>query len=374
MEIEHLKLEIDGLSERTEFNQIQVLRGKGEVPVTISPGNAIVKGGFPSWATITGGDNNYMNGTYTTKETFKYSDNTTEEFDIKHVATKIDFSKYTVPSSNPDYKTELMGQGFYTTCCTCSNHYSIEFTAGTGYSVEQSGQNYIYKIGLEGINDGETLINTIVSALGNNGTPLNHYTSFVKENNTTLVVYDNRGMESKPAKLQGVSGSWQNWRYPQFNVTSGYGYGTFGEGVAYSGKDFEQVRQPIGMRLQIGSEAEDKMDIELPEITSLAMGVNTVDLSTQEGASESIAIFDAAIQYVSSERNRMGAYQNRLEHTVKNLDNAVENTQSAESQIRDMDMAKGMVELSNRNMIAQAAEAMLAQASKMNQGVMSLLQ
>lgn len=197
MEIEHLKLEIDGLSERTEFNKIQVLRGKGEVPVTISPGNAIVKGGFPGWAAITGGDNNYMNGTYTTKETFKYSDNTTEEFDIKHVATKIDFSKYTVPSSNPDYKAELMGQGFYTTCCTCSNHYSIEFTAGTGYSVEQSGQNYIYKIGLDGINDGETLIDTIVSALGNNGTPLNHYTSFVKENNTTLVVYDNRGMESK---------------------------------------------------------------------------------------------------------------------------------------------------------------------------------
>lgn len=171
-----------------------------------------------------------------------------------------------------------------------------------------------------------------------------------------------------------MSGSWQNWRYPQFNVTSGYGYGTFGEGVAYSGKDFEQVRQPIGMRLQIGSEAGNQLEIELPEITSLAMGVNTVDLTTQEGASESIAVFEKAIQYVSGERNRMGAYQNRLEHTVKNLDNAVENTQSADSLIRDMDMAKGMVELSNRNIIAQAAEAMLAQASKMNQGVLSLLQ
>lgn len=310
-----------------------------------------------------------MGGTYTTQKTYLNTDGSTTTYNIEHAASTIDFGSYDGTSTSPNYRAELIGQGFYTTCCTCSKHYSIEFTTGTTSTMERSGSNYIYKIGIDNVNTPSELINAIIAGAGN-GNPLGHFTSFAIEGNK-LVVYDNRSKNPDPSP---GTGTWQNWTHKQFNINAGNGYGTFGKGVAYSGQDFEIFRQPISMRLQIGSEAEDKMDIELPEITSLAMGVNTVDLSTQEGASESIAVFDAAIQYVSSERNRMGAYQNRLEHTVKNLDNAVENTQGAESQIRDMDMAKGMVELSNRNIIAQAAEAMLAQASKMNQGVMNLLQ
>ena len=84
------------------------------------------------------------------------------------------------------------------------------------------------------------------------------------------------------------------------------------------------------------------------------------------------AILDA-IQKVSTQRSALGAVQNRLEHTIANLDNVVENTTAAESQIRDTDMATEMVKFSNNNILAQAGQAMLAQANQANQGVLSLL-
>ena len=77
---------------------------------------------------------------------------------------------------------------------------------------------------------------------------------------------------------------------------------------------------------------------------------------------------------ISKQRSDLGAIQNRLEHTINNLDNVVENTQSAESQIRDTDMATQMVEYSNNQILAQAGQAMLAQSNQANQGVLSLLQ
>ena len=80
------------------------------------------------------------------------------------------------------------------------------------------------------------------------------------------------------------------------------------------------------------------------------------------------------LQKVSTQRSALGAVQNRLEHTISNLDNVVENTTSAESQIRDTDMATEMVKYSNNNILAQAGQAMLAQANQSNQGVLSLLQ
>ena len=97
-------------------------------------------------------------------------------------------------------------------------------------------------------------------------------------------------------------------------------------------------------------------------------------VSTAEKASSAISIIKAAIASVSQQRSDLGAVQNRLEHTISNLDNVVENTTAAESQIRDTDMATEMVKYSNTNILAQAGQSMLAQANQSNQGVLSLLQ
>ena len=370
-EIENLKIEIDQLSYRTEFNEIKVLRGEEEIKGEVSPGNAIVKGGLPDWVDIDqDSQGGYLGGVYKTTETFIPADGSASITEtINHAASKIDFSQYT---GTADQKKELNGQGIYTTCCTCSNHYSIKFSNGGGDKTEQSGQHYIYTIDISNISSGKDLVDKIIDYTG--GNPLGHYTNFVSDTSGELIIYDNRSMDSRPGSVQNVSGSWQNWRYPQFNVKSGGSYGTFGSGVAYSGEDFLQFRQPISMFIQVGAEAGQHLDIELPEITCLAMGIDTVDVLTQESAGQAIPVFKKAIEYVNEERSRMGAYQNRLEHTVKNLDNVVENTQAAESLIRDADMAEEMVRFSNMNILAQAGQAMLAQANQMNQGVLSLIQ
>ena len=104
-----------------------------------------------------------------------------------------------------------------------------------------------------------------------------------------------------------------------------------------------------------------------------ANGKLLVDGADDTNANKAIDTIAAAIQQVSTQRSALGAVQNRLEHTIANLDNVVENTTAAESQIRDTDMATEMVKYSNNNILAQAGQAMLAQANQANQGVLSLL-
>ena len=111
-------------------------------------------------------------------------------------------------------------------------------------------------------------------------------------------------------------------------------------------------------------------------MSATALGINSsnVDVSTQTGASESLGKIDEAIAKVSKQRSLLGAVQNRLEHTIANLDNTAENLQAAESGIRDVDMAEEMVTMSKYNILQQAGQSMLAQANQATQGVLSLLQ
>ena len=130
-------------------------------------------------------------------------------------------------------------------------------------------------------------------------------------------------------------------------------------------------------KLQVGSETEGKNQIEISisEMSATLIGVDSasVQVTSHDAAKTSMDKIKTALQSVSEQRSNLGAIQNRLEHTIKNLDNVVENTQSAESLIRDTDMATEMVKYSNNNILAQAGQSMLAQANQSNQGVLSLL-
>ncbi len=131
-----------------------------------------------------------------------------------------------------------------------------------------------------------------------------------------------------------------------------------------------------GVILQVGANEGQTMSFSIDDMSARALGVNdsNVDLSTQTGASQSIGKIDAAIAKVSKQRSLLGAVQNRLEHTIANLDNTAENLQGAESGIRDVDMAEEMVAMSKYNILQQAGQSMLAQANQSSQGVLSLLQ
>ena len=125
--------------------------------------------------------------------------------------------------------------------------------------------------------------------------------------------------------------------------------------------------------IQAGAETGQHIDIDFVDGRAAGIGVADCDVSTVAGAEASIDSVKSAIKTVSGYRSYFGAMQNRLEHTINNLNNVVENTTAAESQIRDTDMAKEMVKFSMMNILARAGQSMLAQANQSNQGILSLL-
>jgi flagellin len=125
--------------------------------------------------------------------------------------------------------------------------------------------------------------------------------------------------------------------------------------------------------LQIGANAGQTMKVTIGDMGADALGISNLDLSSQDGANVAISVIDEATKKVSSQRSYLGAVQNRLEHTINNLNTAAENLSSAQSQIADIDMASEMMTYSKNNVLSQAAQAMLAQANQQPQQVLQLL-
>ena len=148
--------------------------------------------------------------------------------------------------------------------------------------------------------------------------------------------------------------------------------GTFNINVAKA-----KVAEKLNFNLHVGSDADmtNKINVNIETMDSSYLGIKGLNVTDETGVAATYAV-DAiadALQKVSDQRSSLGAVQNRLEHTIANLDNVVENTTSAESRIRDVDMAEEMVEYSKNNILAQAGQSMLAQANQATQGVLSLL-
>ena len=158
-------------------------------------------------------------------------------------------------------------------------------------------------------------------------------------------------------------------------LTFAKGAGLGSEAAQFGQAGYGSTSSGAGVTLQIGANEGQTMTFSIDDMSAVALGVdgNKVDLSTQDGAKKATTTIDAAIKKVSAQRSSLGAVQNRLEHTISNLDTAAENTQTAESRIRDTDMATEMVNYSKNNILAQAGQSMLAQANQSNQGVLSLL-
>lgn len=374
-EINQIITEIDMIKERTKFNEINVLKGIGVYAPDRIERNMFPVGSLPDWVECPSIKyENEQDGKTVFSE--KYTGTNKAGQNGTFTAASLDFADY---AAN---KSDLYGKGFSTTCCTCNNYYCVEFTRGTGpLPPIQSGTSYIYQLGIDNINTASDLIDAILDLTQYNGTPghpANHYTELVKDptNPNKLWVYDNR---------------------PGIRPTPRSDMGLFAAGVMYEQEvvipgSHENSQQ---LALQVGADTGNQMILKMAVISSHALGIDNVDVrggfiyerqvvrtSTGEhrrltvevsGADQAIRAFSSAKDKVSKERSRLGAYQNRLEHTVNNLDNVVENTTAAESQIRDTDMATEMVQYSNKNILLQAGQAMLSQANQSRQGILSLL-
>lgn len=157
------------------------------------------------------------------------------------------------------------------------------------------------------------------------------------------------------------------------SVGGGRNWGSGGSGG--NGGSFGAPSASIGpLVLQIGAAADHSMSLRLEDAHAVTLGLDYVTVLQQEDAKDALSLCDDALALVSANRSQIGAYTNRLEHTVKNLDNISENTQAAESVIRDTDMAAEMVEYAKGNILAQVGEAMLTHANQNQQLILQLLQ
>ena len=149
-----------------------------------------------------------------------------------------------------------------------------------------------------------------------------------------------------------------------------------GDGTFTIAKGTVAIKDALSFNLHVGADADttNKISVKIDSMSSAGLGIKGIKADTEQNATYAIDAIADAISKVSEQRSSLGAVQNRLEHTINNLDNVVENTTSAESRIRDTDMAKEMVNYSKNNILAQAGQSMLAQANQSNQGVLSLLQ
>jgi len=158
-------------------------------------------------------------------------------------------------------------------------------------------------------------------------------------------------------------------------LAADYDKAAVGDSVTFIFSDYQAPSSKLNdsVMAQIGANSGQTAFVSIGDMRAKALGVADVDVSTKWGAATAIETVNNALQKVSHQRSSLGAIQNRLEHTIKNLDTAAENLQAAESRIRDVDMAKEIMEFTKNNILQQASQAMLAQANSQPQSVLSLL-
>jgi len=172
--------------------------------------------------------------------------------------------------------------------------------------------------------------------------------------------------EGKSIQFSANSGNSLDARYYEVAVGDSFTY-------IFSRYDAASSNLADSLMSQIGANSGQTTFLSINDMRCKALGVADVDISTKWGAATAIETVNNALQKVSHQRSLLGAVQNRLEHTIKNLDTAAENLQAAESRIRDVDMAKEIMEFTRTNILQQASQAMLAQANQQPQSVLQLL-
>jgi flagellin len=211
------------------------------------------------------------------------------------------------------------------------------------------------------------------------GSDANTYaTSLQTAINTAITAYNSAaGFTSAEQKIQAVTVTASNGRLSIDSPTGSVELADVTNGSALKKLGLDQTSISSAgtgaLTFQIGANQGQTMGVSVNDMRASALGIAGIDLSTQAGASDAITKVSTATTRVSAERSKLGAIQNRLEHTISNLGTSSENLTSAESRIRDVDMAKEMSTFSKNNILSQAAQAMLAQANQQPQQVLQLL-
>ena len=353
-EIDQLTTEIDRVAETTKFNETYLLKGNGKTSdVMINAKDAGIEG------TLT--------GVGTGEATFKMAA-------LKNGETITIGSKgYTIGTTIDDVKTEV-GKAKEGDSVTING---TEYKVAKDKKSEDRTENLLSADSLkELVNDGAKVIvgtQTYVAMTETKKDGIGDNDASVISANKAYELIQNELV--KAGSIGADPGS--EAKVTSTDLTKG-AYSKTVTQISFTIKEgHREVTQGLQLGLHVGADADEnnKISFTVDTMDSAGLGVKGLNLVDKTGAKATYAIDSIAdaISKVSAQRSSLGAVQNRLEHTINNLDNVVENTTSAESQIRDTDMAETMVEYSKNNILAQAGQSMLAQANQSNQGVLSLL-
>lgn len=265
--------------------------------------------------------------------------------------------QHNLTASNTNRQLGITTLGLQKSTEKLSSGYKINRAAddAAGLSISEKMRNQIRGLNKASDNaqDGISLVQTAEGALNEVHSMLQRMSELaVQASNGTNQTVDKNALEAEVAQLQTeIKRVGSTTQFNKMNILDG----------TFSGK------------LQVGANANQTISVSISgmtEVCSKALAAHVSGTSAQNAITD----IQSSIGKLSTLRSKLGAIQNRLEHTVANLDNISENTQSAESRIRDTDMAEEMVQYSKNNILQQAGQSMLAQANQANQGVLSLLQ
>ena len=353
-EIDQLTTEIDRVAETTKFNEIYLLKGDsngGTKNVFMKGHDAGLKGTLTDSA---------KSATFVMDE-LKAGDKVT-------IAGK----EYSIGSTVADAKASYAGAAAGEKVTIDGTEYTVVDANGT----EDAGANKLKVTSIDAkVKDGSvvsyktsklTVMTDAKKADGTNGTDgiddddSSVISKDVAETKITdeLTAANNIGTVDHAATVAKTAANGKT----TYTITKGYA----------------TVADTLSFNLHVGADADmtNKITVDIDTMNSANLGIKGLNVTDATGTAATYAVdaISDAIAKVSSQRSALGAVQNRLEHTIDNLDNIVENTTTAESRIRDTDMAEEMVEYSKNNILAQAGQSMLAQANQSTQGVLSLLQ
>ncbi len=361
-EIDQLTTEIDRVAETTKFNESYLLKGDADgntKKIYLEAHDAGLKGKLT--------DNGDGTATFVMDD-LKAGDSVT-------IAGK----SYTVGSTKTEAEAEFDKQ-----VTAAGNKFTVngkEITIVDTYGADEAADKAAGKYKIDDakalITEGSTVkfadgttMKTMTDAAGGADGVDDNDSSVISKNKAYLLASEELLKANQIGDTEGNANVGVDKTDTAVSLTNGTG--TFKIKLAQT-----EVAEKLNFNLHVGSDADmtNKINVNIETMNSSYLGIKGLNVTDETGVSATYAV-DAiadALQKVSDQRSSLGAVQNRLEHTIANLDNVVENTTSAESRIRDVDMAEEMVEYSKNNILAQAGQSMLAQANQATQGVLSLL-
>ena len=347
-EVDQLLTEIDRVAETTKFNELYTLKGdEDKVTRYLSAHDAGIEGTLTQGAT---------NATFSMDQ-LKFGDTIMIAGREYHISgTQAQQGEIITSSVKIGQQVTIDGI-MYTCTATVSNADKFELTKDDLIAkLDTSSLSIMSVNGKTYYGAGITDDRTVVSSIGAYKLiqkELGLASSIGADGSTQASV--NAGVDGKTLMKPSFEGKWV------FSIDKGS----------------VQVREDIDFSLHVGADADmnNKIAVKIGALDTKGLGIQGLNVKDTTGAAATYAIDSIAdaVARISAQRSLLGAVQNRLEHTINNLDNVVENTTAAESQIRDTDMATEMVKYSNNNVLAQAGQSMLAQSNQANQGVLSLL-